>query len=278
MPHEEYIERVFSELQGDLSADDARVLESHLANCPDCLREAKSLRDAAASLAYVAAPVEPPKEIRDRLLQRVAALESEASTSSSDQQPSNVAPLAGRSKSNQSAYFSRSAVFSAAVAASLVIAALIIALIYLWSRNQSLRAELSQTYGRLSQVEGELEQVRDERFILTAAASRIRPLEGTPVAPRANALLSYDRDTGRALLYVNNLPQAPAGKAYQLWAIAGGKPFSAAVFNVDASGRATLRPEVPREGLNATLFAVTLEPEAGVPSPTGDKYLLSAAS
>ncbi|MEJ7712943.1 MAG: anti-sigma factor [Pyrinomonadaceae bacterium] len=215
MPHEEYIERVFRELQGDLSADDARSLESHLANCPDCSREVKSLRDSAASLAYVVAPVEAPKEIRDRLLQRVAALKSEASNSS-NQQPSNVVPLIGRSKNSKSAYFSRSAAFSAAIAASLVIAALIIALIYLWSRNQSLRAELSQTYGRLSQVEGELEQVRDERFILTAAASKIRPLEGTPVAPRANALLSYDRDTGRALLYVNNLPQAPVGKAYQL--------------------------------------------------------------
>ena len=47
----------------------------------------------------------------------------------------------------------------------------------------------------------------------------------------------------------------------------------AGVFKVDASGRGTLR--VDPTGGPAAKFAVTLEPEAGVPAPTGPIVLAS---
>lgn len=286
MAHEDYIEKVRLDLLGELGPEERRELEAHLASCTACSPEAKAWRDSVHALAYAVVPVAPPAEIRARLLERVAVMKAESSTSSAkqgsetsaDQRTSNVVPLTPRSAKDEAVRFGRSSFFSAAIAAALIIAALIISLIYLWSRNQALQTELAQTYGRLNQVQGELEQARDEKIILTAAESRIRVLEGTKVAPRANAVLSYDRQTGRTLLYANNLPQAPAGKAYQLWFIADGKPVSAGVFSVDNAGRATLRSQVPSQGLGASLFAVTLEPEAGVPSPTGDKYLLSSPS
>ncbi|MEJ7618006.1 MAG: anti-sigma factor [Pyrinomonadaceae bacterium] len=292
MAHEDYIERIILDLLGELDPAERGELETHLASCAACSREAKAWRNPVHALAYTVAPIAPPAEVRAQLLKRVAVLKAESSTTSSakqaneisvdqeksHQEKSNVVVLTPRSAKDEAVRFGRSSFFSAAIAAALVIAALIISLIYLWSRNQALQTELAQTYGRLSQVQGELEQARDEKIILTAAESRIRVLEGTKVAPRANAVLSYDRQTGRTLFYASNLPQAPAGKAYQLWFIADSKPISAGVFSVDDAGRATLRSQVPSSGLNASLFAVTLEPAAGVSSPTGDKYLLSSAS
>jgi len=75
-------------------------------------------------------------------------------------------------------------------------------------------------------------------------------------------------------LVVANLPPAPPGKAYELWTIGEGAPRPAGVFRADALGRATHRVE-PVEG-GVRVFAVTLEPERGVPAPTGPTVLASA--
>jgi hypothetical protein len=54
---------------------------------------------------------------------------------------------------------------------------------------------------------------------------------------------------GRAggLLVTADLPPAPEGKVYELWAIAGGRPRPAGLFTVDAGGKASLHV-APLEG------------------------------
>ena len=75
-------------------------------------------------------------------------------------------------------------------------------------------------------------------------------------------------------MLITKLPPAPAGKAYEMWTIAGGTPTAAGVFQVDASGQAIHR--VPPGAGPVDVFAVTLEPESGVPAPTGPIVLASA--
>ncbi len=101
-------------------------------------------------------------------------------------------------------------------------------------------------------------------------------LAGTKMMPDAHAMLAYDKN-GRAVLMAKGLPPAPKGKAYQLWFIAGGKPMPGKVFRTDASGEGTLSDQIPTEALNAAVFAVTMEPESGVPAPTGAIYLSSGS-
>jgi anti-sigma-K factor RskA len=50
------------------------------------------------------------------------------------------------------------------------------------------------------------------------------------------------------------------------------------VFQVDAAGRATVRLQAVGAMANARTFAVTLEPEAGTPAPTGQMVLAGAVS
>jgi anti-sigma-K factor RskA len=80
------------------------------------------------------------------------------------------------------------------------------------------------------------------------------------------------------LLVASDLPAAPAGKAYELWAIAGGTPRPAGVFQVDAKGVGSLTLTPIAGVAKVDQFAVTLEPAAGVPSPTGAMFLASAPS
>jgi anti-sigma-K factor RskA len=80
------------------------------------------------------------------------------------------------------------------------------------------------------------------------------------------------------MMVVEGLPQAPAGHDYQIWFIADGKPIPGGVFKPDAAGHVEMHAEVPTQARNAKTFAVTLEPQGGTVAPTGQKYLLGAAS
>lgn len=164
------------------------------------------------------------------------------------------------------------------LAASIALAAALVGLFVLWQQNNALDLQLAQLTKQQQATNDELVRVRADQNILTAPDARTLQLSGTSVAPNAHANLAYDKQTGRAILFAANLPPAPNGKAYQIWYIADGKPLPGKVFKTDSQGRATLHDDIPVAGRNATLFAVTLEPEMGVQTPSGEKYLLSSTS
>jgi anti-sigma-K factor RskA len=292
---------------GALERDEALALEEHLATCPECRAELDQWYATAAALAYSAPPAEPSANLRTRILQKArttpqvnesierdddhisASISAtrEASTtpatsatsveaSSSSTNPStNVLPFAPPAKRRRSAL----ATFGA-LAAALAFAALLVSLFVLWQRDQRRQAEMASLQERLNQAQGELARQLEKQAPLASPESQAALLAGTNNAPRARAMLAFDRKTGHAMLIANDLPPAPAGKAYQLWFIAGGHAMPGGVFTPDERGHAEMRDQMPAEGLKApsAIFAVTLEPSGGVAAPTGDKYLLSQTS
>jgi len=145
------------------------------------------------------------------------------------------------------------------------------------NQTNELQSEVARLTRGSSELQNELARRRESESLITAPDSRIVALKGTKEAPAARAKLIYDQRAGSVVFYAYDLPPAPAGKTYQLWLIAGGKPRSAGVFTTDQAGRAVLRSQVPTDGRKASAFAVTLEPAGGVSAPTGDKYLLGRA-
>ncbi len=119
---------------------------------------------------------------------------------------------------------------------------------------------------------------RDNVLPNDAADQRVVALNGTATAPGARAQLVFNSRTGRTTLTAYNLPPLPNGKTYQLWFIVGGHPVSGGIFNSDQTGHGVLRVQVPVNALNASTFAVTLEPAGGTTAPTGNKYLLGQLS
>lgn len=208
-----------------------------------------------------------------------SATSVEASSSSANTESStwsgNVLPFAPPLKRKWSA----PAVFGA-LAASLAFVALAVSLFSLWQRNNRMQAEMAALQERLNRTQGELARQIERQAPLASPESQAALLAGTNVAPRARAMLAFDKKTGSAMLIANDLPPAPAGKAYQLWFIADGHVMPGGVFTPDARGHAEVRDQMPAEGLKApsAIFAVTLEPAGGVVAPTGEKYLLSQTS
>lgn len=286
---------------GALDGEELRALQAHLASCAECRRERGALSDAAAMLAYATLPAAPGAHVRARLLERVRELGPATASTDAPASPASqtqtVDSDAGREDSRvlEFAPRTRGPVIPKwfAVAASLVLAVMAVALAALWRQNSNLRgevarvgAELNAERSRDAQQQEALERGRRELLrasemteLLASPDMRMASLAGTKDAPGARASIAYDRATSRAVLIASGLPPAPDGKAYQVWYIDAGKPpVPGGTFKPNVDSRGFLSDRIPAEGLAAQTFAVTLEPEGGVPAPTGKMYLLSAAS
>jgi anti-sigma-K factor RskA len=281
---------------GALDRAEARQLEEHLLTCAECRAEAAEWNDTAALLAYASPPIQPPAELRSRILGSARAEGAqgrarqtvkadspvvEGKTAQPDGDESNVVPFA---RPERRAWSTASTL--AALAASLAFVALIISLVMLWNRYNAAQQEIAQLSTRLSEAQSEaarerasLAREREVMELITARDAQVATLAGTEMAKNARAKFVFDRNSGRAMLMAYDLPPAPEGKAYQLWFIEEGKaPMPGRVFTTDASGHAETGELIPAEGRNAKVFAVTLEPASGTNAPTSKPYLVSAAS
>ncbi len=82
--------------------------------------------------------------------------------------------------------------------------------------------------------------------------------------------LVYCPVSDKYLLHVFRLDPPPPGKVYELWLISpNGKPIPAGTFTVDSRGAATHFFQAPK-GADYSLAAITVEPEGGSLTPTGE--------
>jgi anti-sigma-K factor RskA len=158
-------------------------------------------------------------------------------------------------------------VLSGALAAG--IAAIAVGLVVSAAYDRRL-TQLAQEAAALKQ---ETERQQSLVALLRDPATQVVTLAGLEPAPGAKARMLWHATAG-GLLVAQGLPPAPEGKAYELWAIAGkSAPVPAGVFAVDAKGVGSLRVAPIQAGGAVDTFAITLEPAAGVPAPTGAMYL-----
>ena len=303
MRHEDYKQLLALEAVGALDEEERARLDGHLSSCAECREELRDLTDAAASLLYTVAPVQPSPELRAGILARVHGAEPAAAFVA----PSEVADPAqavdpsearGRARDNDARldprtllggvslwqlFAWRPALGFGAAAAAVALVLLGLATLSLWNRNQSLSAEVASLSARLREAEGEMSGQREQlararavEDVLNAPAVRVAELSGKTPAPQAHAMLAYDRATGRAVVMATGLPPCPEGHAYQLWLIADNKPLPGGTFKADAQGRANMNDRLPPD-IAAPTFAVTLEREGGVPAPQGDVFLLGTS-
>ena len=274
--HEDYKEMLAAHGLGALDVEEARALELHLRDCADCSQELNAWKATAATLALEAAPVAPSEELRNRIIEAVradvadsrSAPRTVAGAPALHREGANVISLPTRRKSSSGipSWF--------AIAAGLVFVVLLGSLFVLWRQNQTAKHELARLAAQVQETQKQLARQREAIELVSAPGARMTELAGTKAAPQAHGMVAYNTN-GRAILMAKNLPAPPAGMAYQLWFIAGGKPMPGKVFTTDASGAGTLTDSMPSAAMNSPVFAITLEPENGVQAPTGAIYLSS---
>lgn len=140
--------------------------------------------------------------------------------------------------------------------------------------NAETIAAEEQTSAALLAVDSALEQIT----LMAAPDIQTLHLEGQPAAPDANARWVWSASAAAALFTATGLPETPPAQGYQLWFISDDAPVSGGMLTMDESGRITMwvAPLLGDDGsgIPRTAMAVTLEPEAGSESPTGEVFLL----
>jgi hypothetical protein len=156
--------------------------------------------------------------------------------------------------------------------------------IALRQRLGGLEAQLNDTIARLNRTEQELitatstaAGVQARLAVLTAPDLQQVTLAGQAPAPQAAGRAFLSRSSG-LLFAAYNLPPLPAGRTYQLWyLITRSAPVSAGIFKPDDAGRAAVMQQPPAPAPAVSGLAVSIEPEGGVPAPTGAIYLAGQA-
>ena len=247
---------------GALDGPELVEFEAHLAQgCPRCAATLREFREALAALERSAPPAVPPPEVKRAILSRITP----------------AAPALPRRERGRGWI----PWIVGAAAAAIVVAAFTGAFVarHYEARLGQMAHELAETRERLQRdvaaLNDPLATYRSAVDLLRDPTTQVVTLRGVGPSSGAMGRLIWHPAAG-GHLFVANLPQAPPGKAYELWTIGEGAPRPAGVFRVDAAGQATHRVEPVEGGKPVNVFAVTLEPEGGVPAPTGPMVLASA--
>ena len=248
MVHNDYKEMIPARALSALDATEERALNEHLKDCSECRQELESWQATAAALSLAANPDEPSPQVRERILSEVRKDLSSATS---------VVPFRATPRRNIWSSFGS----LGAIAAVVLIVALIIGIIVFWQQNRALKNQLARANAFVE--------------LVNTPGARVSELTGSDPVLGATAKLAYNR-TGHAILMATKLPSVPQGKAYQLWFIVKNKPpVPGKTFVPDSSGNAVLKDEIPKDAIDANIFAITVEPAGGSNTPTSPIYLRS---
>jgi len=102
--------------------------------------------------------------------------------------------------------------------------------------------------------------------------------QGASEEEQPSVVMVWDVETGTATLYTDSLPPLQQDQSYQLWLLTGDERQSAGVFEPNATGRGTLRFQLPEPIESFSALGITAEPRGGSPQPTSDPVALVALS
>jgi anti-sigma-K factor RskA len=139
---------------------------------------------------------------------------------------------------------------------------------------ESLSTSLASREAEITGLKEQLDQQTQITKLLENPNVVVINMVGLKPDLKAHGRVLWNTKENKAFVHVLNLPALPSGKTYQLWVIADSTPRSAGIFKVGESGENFMNLESLPDPSKIKTFAVTLEPDGGVPLPTGEMYLL----
>jgi anti-sigma-K factor RskA len=246
-----------------LDDTERRMFEEHLETCADCRAEVAEFAATAAYLGMAVA-VQPPAQLRDRVLTQIRQVRQLPPARS------NVVPLRAVSRRR----------FNLMAAAASILAVLAIALGVVAYQNDQRADELA---AEAQQSQQEAEQNQQKLDALAAEAERVASVLAAPDAQRTfgevegggAAAAVASEENGEVILLTRDLPALAEDLTYQLWFI-GGDPdapdiVSGGVLDVPPDGDLTQVAAGDLAGV--TTIALSVEPAGGSEQPTTVVFL-----
>lgn len=232
---------------GALGPAEAEAARQHLETCLTCQEALKEYQAVAEALLYQVPALEPPPELRAKLLARLRAAPA----------PYPAARPQVASRSGWRRFWEGTVVLPRWAALGALVALLVLGGLALGERAR---------YAALADA---LEMGR----ILSAPDHMTVSLEATQQAPEARGVVYMQPGSPTALLVIYRLAALPPDKAYQVWLIRDGQRDSGGLFTVRPDGHATLLIRAPRPVQSYQQIGITAEPATGSPGPTGPRVI-----
>ena len=208
-----------------LDPEEREAFERHLESCEQCRQDLASFWEVTSALAVAADGPAPSAALRERILADARA------------EKQTVVPLESRRRA--------SPVLTAVTAIAAAVA------IGLGIYTISLNNELDDTRSALTAQE--------------SAAAVLADPDATSVAMQSGSGRLVVASDGAAVLVLDDLAEAPAGKTYQAWVVEGESPASAGTF--DTTDKRAIVP-IPQPVPAGAVVAVTVENAGGAGAPT----------
>lgn len=138
--------------------------------------------------------------------------------------------------------------------------------------NASLQSEQAALNTEKDALKEQLESVHKEMAIMKDPSFKWTRMPAVGKHTGIVATVGWNPQSKETFILAQALPEPPADKQYQLWAIVNGKPIDAGVFELGDKAH-SIQKVKPVD--NAQVFAVTLEKKGGSPSPTLDQMFVA---
>lgn len=244
---------------GLTNADETRQVEQWRTRYPQLNEEIAGIEKAVQQYVSQYAKT-PPEELKEKIL---AALNL--------QKNNNAAP-------NRVSLQPRWVQYGMVASIILLAVSVVLNTVYYgrWQDSQQQVARLeSEKQNLFAQTETQrtsLGLAQTELDVLKSPTLKLVSLGATTPGTQARVTVYWDTAKNSVFVNVNNLPDAPADKQYQLWALVDGKPVDAGVMEL---GIATLQQL--KLVSKAQAFAITLEKRGGATAPTLETMVVYGA-
>ncbi|WP_250254095.1 anti-sigma factor [Chryseobacterium sp. Marseille-Q3244] len=263
MNTKEYISSgiIESYILGHASPEEAGILECVMKNNAEvkaAYEEAqKTLEDLATAQA-----VTPPSDLKSKIwntIQQKQSAEEETfsipvnTPVSKDQEEIKIEGEA-KKNINWKAY---------AVAASVLFLVSIAGNLFWMNSQSATKQEMTKLAAEKQSQDAAMKKMDQKLNMFSNPDMQMVMLKGVEKHQDAKAMVFWDKKTKEVYLNAENLPKAPIGMQYQLWAIEDGKPVNAGMYAENKDSQIALATIS-----KAQAFAITLEKEGGSSVPT----------
>lgn len=263
MDVKEYISSGILELyaMGALSSKEMKEVEEICASNSEISRELEKVQDSLNNYAKVHQR-NPRPEVRADLMNKITASAGKATV------------VQMRSPHELTYKY-----LIAACIASLIISTFASVFFYQkWSeaedRYVAMVSEKNVMAQSLNLVKYNYDKMNHDMSVMRDPAISIITLRATDSTKYYMAHVMWNKYTKQTFIDVSDLPAPGVDQQYQLWALLGGQPVDAGVFDMPEEGGMQKVKAV----VDAEMWAVTLEPKGGSNAPTMDQMVLLSKS
>ena len=247
---------------GISSPEETREVEQYLQQFPELKQELNEIEISLEKYARANA-VEPSASVKEKLFKQVFPGSPEG-----EGKAARVIPIQSNNRTSSFPYYK---LIAAASVLLLIISAVLNFNFY--QKYHKADAQLQIAQQKMEQQQKSNQAMTQDLDVVTNKYAQPVLLKGTPNAPDAVAKIFWMKNTGEVYINPTNLPNAPAGKQYQLWGIVDGKPVDGGMITTE---KGTFHIQKMKSFGKAEAFAITLEKAGGSPTPTMDQMVVIA--